>query len=372
MTADNTKAVGQNRQPLASASRLECNIARSGEVRLPCAAVTHNIASFSEPFAAHMREIVYAPRTAVVSSVDLFLCPAGTSVFGGGEFLTGYDGVYIDEQYPPFPPTPLPSAVEATARWPTEDVDGEKLLVARYGIGTWGHWLGELLPKIVLAERVFPGRFSFVVPDAVVGSVASNGIWQRIRESLAVYKIAESRLFPLNQDRTYRFSTLFAVSKIWSDEIMHPHASEALRHGAAEISAGASKKLAVLRDARAGRRLHNEHIIYARLRAAGFTPSETGALPFPAQISAFKAAEAVFGVLGSDLTNLIYAPVGVAVVTAAPDVFGDRFFYALVLDRSGRMADLRGPVVAPHVTAHRGDFMLAPDALDDALRQMGL
>ena len=67
----------------------------------------------------------------------------------------------------------------------------------------------------------------------------------------------------------------------------------------------------------------------------------------------------MFAVLGSDLTNLLYAPEGVRVLAAAPADFGDRFFYALVQLCRGQLLDLRGPVtdVDEHA-AHRSDFRL--------------
>ena len=88
---------------------------------------------------------------------------------------------------------------------------------------------------------------------------------------------------------------------------------------------------------------------------------------WPAWISKAKcrssvSSRAVFGTLGSGLTGLIYAPVGVHVLSVAPHLFGDWFFYALVADRRGRYADVRGPIVTPDAKIpHRGSFSIDPD-----------
>ena len=103
------------------------------------------------------------------------------------------------------------------------------------------------------------------------------------------------------------------------------------------------------------------------LERRGFTAHRPGRLPYPAQVALFQGAWSVFGVLGSDLAGLLHAPGGVAVTAAAPDSFGDDFFHALVTDRHGTLADLRGPAEgeAPH--PHRLSFRLDLALLDRAL-----
>ena len=80
----------------------------------------------------------------------------------------------------------------------------------------------------------------------------------------------------------------------------------------------------------------------------------------------------IFGVLGSDLTNLIYSPAGVKVISVAPATFGDRFFYALILSREGQQIDLRGPITVPdQAIAHLGTFRVDPDEVARALAMFG-
>ena len=62
------------------------------------------------------------------------------------------------------------------------------MIVARYGFGTWGHWIGELLPKIVTVEAAFPGRFSFAIPRPMMlrgGRIFEN------RSRLMVYRLKD-------------------------------------------------------------------------------------------------------------------------------------------------------------------------------------
>jgi hypothetical protein len=68
------------------------------------------------------------------------------------------------------------------------------------------------------------------------------------------------------------------------------------------------------------------------------------------------------------LTGLIYSPHGVRVASVAPSVFGDRFFYALVADRRGRYADIRGPITVedPEIP-HRSSFTVKLERVEEAL-----
>lgn len=359
--------------PLAEVAISSDMIEQAMIIELPCSIVTSNLADTNEPFDRHMQDFVYAPRTAKVDAISLIGLPPGTTVFGGGHFLTAVNDKFIAEQYPPYIGTFVSTLAEITdASRPVIEVSGEKLLVGRFGITTWGHWLGELLPKVILAERSFPGRFTYVLPVQAVDRLRPNSIWSSIAESLEACGMGSDRLFTTDDNFNYSFKTLFALTSLWSDHIMHPRASESLRQSVSAIPPSSHKMLAVLRDPQFGRTLVNADEVYTLLQSHGFVLQTTGQLSFAEQVGAFKGANAVFGVLGSDLTNLLFSPVGIDVVTVGPDIFGDRFFYALVLDRGGRMADLRGPVVDPQAVMHRSTFAIDIQALAAALRTMAL
>jgi hypothetical protein len=100
---------------------------------------------------------------------------------------------------PPDPPT---------ERIPIQD---ECFIAARYGHRTWGHWLGEILPLVALAERVYPGRFRYAT-TFYGGDGASYG--SRVAESFAAYGISENRLFRMMANRSYTLAMFPWTSKI--------------------------------------------------------------------------------------------------------------------------------------------------------------
>jgi capsular polysaccharide biosynthesis protein len=330
---------------------------------VPNAVVYTNIAAHNPSFAAHLTKDIYVARDCALTGISLVELPAGATVLGGQHFVLKVDRALVFEQYPVyFPNTPEHIDEVLNAKLPVEEIAGEALLIARYGIFTWGHWLGELLPKAVLAEAAYPGRFTLVLPHQVLADQSPNLPWIRIKQSLAAYGIDERRVISVRPDRDYRFARLFAVTPVWSDHLMHPGAVELMRtaiRGQAALTR--CRRMAIGRVSAYGRVLENHAEIEMLLRANDFAIHITGAMPFLEQVALFSHAELLFGVLGSDLTNLIYSPAGVKVITAAPAQFGDRFFYALVLARNGQQIDLRGPITLLNDDiAHKSMFRVDP------------
>jgi capsular polysaccharide biosynthesis protein len=345
-------------------------ILQQATAELPNAVAYTNVMVENPEFARHLERHIYVPRVAELAGVSLVALPRGATVIGGGEFILKVDNILASEQYPIyFPLNEERIETILAANMPVQDVGKEVFLAARYGMFTWGHWLGELLPKVVLAEMLHPGRFSFALPQQVLNDRSPNLPWMRIRESLMAYGIEDQRNTPLDPARDYRFASLFAMTSVWSDHLMHPGAMAAMRTKIRIRSEESPHcRLAIERVPGYGRDLSNYETIKNMLLDSAFEVRRTGAMPFQDQVALFRGADLVFSILGSDLTNLIYSPDGVRVITAAPAIFGDRFFYALILGRQGRQIDLRGPVTAnSEGVKHKSPFAVDPAEIKKAI-----
>lgn len=340
------------------------------------ATIYSNLGELNLPFHKHLRDVVYTKRTCNVDPVVLVRLDPDAVLHGGGEFLVTAHGCILREQFGPHLQNDPTRVARILSVWrPTLVVSEECLLVTRFGIYTWGHWLAELLPKVVLVEARYPGRFQFALPSQVLTVSDPNIPWYRIRESLAAYGIGTNRILGLQQSMHYRFDRLYAVGNVWSDHVMHPMAAEMMRvrlRPDTRPSRGASRNRVGLDRVGDGRILSNTHEIRPLLEAKRFTFHTVGRMPFLEQVSLFQSASVIFAVLGSDLTGLLYAPEGIKVVSVAPAIFGDRFFYALILDRKGTYADLRGPVTDLHKQHdHRSMFRVEPAEVDAAMQALG-
>lgn len=321
-------------------------------------------------FANHMSEDVYGSRAAFVSSIELLELPSNALLYGSLHFVVECNGSFLREQFPPYIGEGMTFATIEDIVAPMRsvvEVTSECIMVGRYGVSTWGHWLGELLPKILLAEKHMPHRFTYVLPIYAVDGQRPNSVWSSIHQSLKVCGIGEDQIIAVDPSYNYSFSKLFLISNIWSDHVIHPAAAALIRKSTDHIQASPIKRLAIKRNSIFGRQIENVDEIYSYLSSRDYKIVEAGLLTFADQIALFKGAKNIFSVLGSDLTNLLVSPLGVKVASVAPDNFGDRFFYALLLERQGWFSDLRGPIVSSAATHHKGSFQIDRNDLTTAL-----
>jgi hypothetical protein len=333
-----------------------------------------NIERYNLQYSRHLARQIYIDRTCSFNTIHLIKMPPKTIMFGGSDFLVAHGGRLVSEQVSPVmqkTPTMLTSRLSETR--PEQVIEDDVVIVARFGIFTWGHWLGELLPRAVLVESMYGRKFKYVVPRAVAMNSNPALPWVRIREALQAYGIGVDRLLLVHDAVNYIFYNAHLTTPVWSDFLMHPDVSTVMRGRLVpplnEPALRPHRKIAIVRGAKSGRQIHNKDEVAAYLTAAGFELCDLGGMAFCDQLSIFRSAKLIFATLGSDLTGLIFAPVGVGVISAAPPVFGDRFFYALVVDRQGIYADLRGPVVDenPQVR-HKSSFELPLDTLATGVR----
>ena len=315
-------------------------------VELPGIAAFSNLADFDASFHQHHQEFVYPARTANFQNIGLSRLPPGTVVAAREGYPTFVGDTYIEEQLAPW--LIEDEGRRAQARLPGTPVQvpaGEYLLAARFGEGTWGHWLAEILPRIVVAEHFFPGRFMFVVPG---WTTHLNAGMRAYLESIYAYGIDEARLFRIEETHDYAFESLHLLDSVWSDRSMHPDVLDFMRNnlprGVGGVTGYLPARVGILRKDSARRAISNHAEVETFLRANGFLVMELSDLPFLSQVSLFRNASCVFCVLGSGLTNTLYSPDHVNVIAPAPEAWGDSFFYPLIQARNGRFADVRGTI----------------------------
>jgi hypothetical protein len=313
--------------------------------KTPAAVVYSNAAQIGlKHFAARMLQHVYQPHTGVFDAVTLGVFPPGTRMLGGHNYLIEANGRLAAEQI-----SPAIADVQAVydhlsnLNFATETIDDDCLLVARYGDVTWGHWVAEILPRAILAEHAYPGRFRFMIADQIIGETDYG---MRILESLAAYGIAPERLLALRIDRHYQFSRLHAITNIWSFGGMNPQVMQIMRDNIANLPPSHSTgRLAVLRRDAKTRNFANIDEVIALMIKHGFTVVDMSDQPFLNQLAFFRDCHTIFAVQGSGLAGLIYSPEGVNVATAAPSAWDDTYFHGIIQHRHGSHADIRCPVI---------------------------
>jgi tetratricopeptide (TPR) repeat protein len=349
-----------------------CVIVGSDTITMPACIRYTNFQEVNPAFGRQHETQLYVERRRWLPDVRLCRLPAGTvlAVPNGDEFLPVTGQRVVAEQ--------------VRENWSYEDMTAAIgscteqqaiaqpcVLIGRYGVRTWGHWLGELLPKVVAAEARWPGRFCYGLPDRFAYDPAHHTAMQ----SLAYYGVSEDRLILLAPRTKYECSELHVVTSTWSKErVFHPAIAALMRERGPrdkEPSPG-WLKAGLLRRATKTRNIANLAEVEEILIQHGFTIVDIERLTFPQQVDLYKNADAIACVLGSGLTGLMYAPRGVKVLTMAPGEWGDSFFYSMMQERDAVFTDVRGWTISTESAgAATSAFAVPKRAVEAGLAAIG-
>ncbi|WP_235705456.1 glycosyltransferase family 61 protein [Acidiphilium iwatense] len=317
-----------------------------------------------------MLHATYPARELRFEPIRLGRLPVGTVLHAGHNFWVEHAGRLAIEQVNPL--IGNWSALHADiAKLPfgSEKIAQPCVLAARYGDVTWGHWVGEILPRIVIAEAMYPGRFSFAMNANIIDPTIDGGYATAVLQSLGAYGINQDRLIGLRADRHYHFDTLFAVADIWSVAGIHPTAIDVMRSRLPKVQTeNPGRKLAILRRDASTRNIANLADIEQVLDREGYTIADPARLSFQAQADLFRTSDDLFGVLGSGLIGLMFAPDNVRVASVAPGSWPDAYFHIFMQHRNASYADLRGPALWTGEGLERdAPFLVVPSHFESAL-----
>jgi hypothetical protein len=328
--------------------------------------------------AAYRRHLfrVNAAREAIQPPVLLGRYGPETFIDGSGPFHVLTDGIMVTEQLAAYMPDfPANYRYMMARRGDAARVAAPCLLACHPGLFVWSHWLIDTLPKLLLAERAWPGRFSFVVPDCIADPASPRFFVRCVRDSLAAYGIDAARLLRLREGVFYRFDALFDVADLRDESRqLHGGVVAALRDmpGAPGMR-GRYPLTAAMRGPGDTRALVNRGEIDRVLRRHGAAELDVHAAPFLEQVRAFRDSAMLVGDMGSNLAYAVYAMPEAGIVTMAPSGWQDAYFANLFRLASLFHADVRGiSQPAPGQDIAHAKLSVDPAQLDagiDAVRR---
>ncbi len=275
------------------------------------------------------------------------------------ETITQHSEAEIDQAH-----AAVLAAIERGGPDAEPDAGGPVLLCKKRGIGNYGHWMMEMLPKAHLVHNRLPelnARFLVAhapghLNDSMAFSLSMLGI------DLARTLVAD--------DTPWRFADLVVVDGLSEHGVyMSPLALEAADAVARNVAPAGKDRLFVTRQATGFRRVVDEDALIAHAQARGYTMVEPGLLPLPEQVALFKGATRIVGTMGAAMTNIVFAPPGASVVTLTPAGMPDTFFWFIATLRGLDYTEVRcaqdGPVrgIMPWDT----DLILDPKDRDSIL-----
>ena len=368
-------------KPLAELTTRQGELLPAAELDLPNPLISLNIADDTGSLFRHRLMTANLARRFAQPAIALYRYPPGTRVAGGGAepYVTLADGCLVRQQLPDWASDPAGLARDIAAASDVQGVQAPCLLVARYGDVTWGHFVCEMLPKIVLAEAAAPQRFTYVVPSRTtrIGTGVPQRYVRAVMESLRAYGIEDHRLLRLPPRHVLAFDALFDLSGMFAvpgQEFfgMHPGLLTLMANRVlGEAGVHSTRRPYLVRGAGDLRQISNHAEILAIAYRHGYTPTDLMDLSFAQQVGLFNNAEAVAGALGSGFAGVMFARPGLKVATLAPSGWPDNYFVNLFQKQDVRHADVRGDAsLSLNGDAARSPFEVPAAAFSDALEQL--
>lgn len=205
-----------------------------------------------------------------------------------------------------------------------EDMKGTvAVLATRGGSTNYYHFLLDVLPRLAVLEACLPG----IAPDALYLPTATRYQQQLLR----LTGLDSANLVETRKHRAVRAETLLVPSLPNPDELAPAWLVAWLRDRLpAEATADKPRRIFVTRGNRPNtRRLETEAEVWPLLEAHGFTRIDPGTMSVRDQIDHFAAAEAIIGVHGAALTNLVFARPGVRVLELFAPAYLKHCFWSI-------------------------------------------
>ena len=269
----------------------------------------------------------FAPREVEVRVVrDAFVAAEGLVFDRDGGLLASS----IRQHEPEMIDVASRAVRDALAGEPVRRHDLPLVLGKKRGASNYGHWMIEMLPALHLAlahlddERI--GVLVHDVDDPLLGQMMQQTLR---RLGIEDRRVRVSGVEPVRVRELIMVEGLTEHGTYMSPLVCDCH--ERLAHG---IAGRGVERVFLLRGAGMNRRFRDETHMVRLAAERGFTVVSPAELGLDGQIALMRDARLVAGVMGSAMTNLIYARDGARATLFAPAAMPDTFFWFI--------ANLRG------------------------------
>jgi capsular polysaccharide biosynthesis protein len=217
----------------------------------------------------------------------------------------------------------------------TPPLTGLHVLCVKRGATNYGHWLAEMLPMALLANRLLGDQVKFLVPQP------GGALGETIHASLALAGIGPERIVELGVAPCPVRSLIMVHGLSLHGLYLSPLVATLLQDLAAPIAPSFPGCSLWVSRAGQGRCLWGEKDLGTVLHTSGWQVVNPGSLPFRDQVALFKGSAKIGGVMGAGLATLLFAAPGTRVELLAPAAMPDTFFYLISRLRGLRYRETR-------------------------------
>ena len=201
------------------------------------------------------------------------------------------------------------------------------------GSGNYGHWLVDDLPRLVCALNIIDNPILLYMTSH---SAASNTFRQRAVSELFKHREIEVKF--IDRHSVVKILDLSYVTPIsYHPMVKSRPALEALRHylQVSEVNSFSKSRLWLSRGSGHGRQVVNEAEALKVAERYGFEPIDLTETSLSRQIGALAMADAVVGVMGAAMANIMFGKSELKSVHLTPSGWIEPFYWDLS-DRIGQ------------------------------------
>ncbi|MGG6293850.1 glycosyltransferase family 61 protein [Leptolyngbya sp. AN02str] len=231
-----------------------------------------------------------------------------------------------DRQFPSFEALPLRTLSHRSLRSPTIELDTACSLVNGWGRKVYAHWLAENLTRLEGLERY--QQRTGIKPTLLVHAQLKS--WQK--ESLALLGYQPEDYVPWTGGiaRVNRLVVpSFRRQARWSDPSAYQWMRDRMIHNLPSVQDSSlpySSRIFISRGNASGRRIVNEEDVMQLLSPLGFKKYVLEELTFSEEVRLFSQAEAIVGIHGSGLVNMIFSTKKPVIIDLFSAFFTGSFF----------------------------------------------
>ncbi|HAB62578.1 MAG TPA: hypothetical protein DCE48_18090 [Lachnospiraceae bacterium] len=239
-----------------------------------------------------------------------------------------------------------------------EYVQGKFLNLRKRGEQNYGHWLIECLPKINYLNHLDDG-FGVLVPN--VSSQMNLVIDTSLKLSGTP---ADLMIMKMDKNEIKRFQKLVIIDGLTNHgTYMAPQVVQFNNRLRDMVKGAGLQKVLLLRDS-PHRRISNIEHLSSALRKFGFSIITPGKLNLKDQISVLKDADSVIGVMGAEMTNIVYANQNAKILNIAPASMPDTFFHFISVHKNHSYNEFRCTTESQDQNRNSSMFVNVDDLCD--------
>ncbi len=221
-------------------------------------------------------------------------------------------------------------------------ISGTALLCKKRGVKNFGHWMMEMLPKAFLAKTHLQlENLRYLVPKT------SSALERVVTDSLGMLAIENSSLHFADEAPLFVRQLIMVEGLTYHGVFMSPITLDCMQHISRQFKAEQHDRLFVTRKTATSRRFVNEAEVEQQAVKSGYKLVDPGTMSLAEQITTFKGAKKIIGVMGAEMTNIAFAPRFAEVVNIAPANMPDTFFWFIAGLRGQTYSELRLPQTGP-------------------------